>query len=109
MSNLAVLIRPPVHGIHKSNTVADLADEWEKNLDSGILTKLKIGFCLEPSCNEKKVQRETYCESKIMYGSSYGVHKNCKSYKKFLREIKRKKIGNVQPEYKDKQREAEAL
>ena len=109
MSNLTVLIRPPVHGIHKSNTVADLADEWEKNLDSGILTILKIGFCLEPSCNEKKVQRETYCESKIMYGSSYGVHKNCKSYKKFLREIKRKKIGNVQPEYKDKQREAEAL
>ena len=109
MSNLTVLIRPPVHGIHKSNTVADLADEWEKNLDSGILTILKIGFCLEPSCNEKKVQRETYCESKIMYGSSYGVHKNCKSYKNFHREIKRKKIGNVQPGYKDKQREAEAL
>ena len=109
MSNLTVLIRPPVHGIHKSNTVADLADEWEKNLDSGILTILKIGFCLEPSCNEKKVQRETYCESKIMYGSSYRVHKNCKSYKNFLRAIKRKKIRNVQPEYKDKRREAEAL
>ena len=44
-----------------------------------------------------------------MYGSSYGVHKNSKSYKNFLREIKRKKIGNVQPGYKDKQREAEAL
>ena len=27
MSNFAVLIRPPVHGIHKSNTVVDLADE----------------------------------------------------------------------------------
>ena len=109
MSNLAVLIRPPVHGIHKPNTVADLADEWEKHLDSGILGILKIGFCLEPSCNEKKVQLETYCEGKIKFGTSYGVHKNSKSYKNFYREIKRKKIGNVQPEYKDKQRKAEAL
>ena len=109
MSNLAVLIRPPVHGIHKPNTVADLADEWEKHLDSGILRILKIGFCLETSCNEKKVQLETYCEGKIMYGTSYGVHKNSKSYKNIYREIKRKKIGNVQPGHKDKQRKAEAL
>ena len=108
-SNLTVLIRPPVHGIHKHNTVADLADEWEKNLDSNILRIIKIGFCFEPSCNERRVQRETYCKCKIMFGMSYGVHKNCKSYKNFLREIRRKKIGNVQPEYKDKKREAEAL
>ena len=108
-SNLSVLIRPPVHGIHKSNTVADLADEWEKNLDSHILRVLKIGFCLEPSCNKKKDQQEAYCKDEILFGTSYGVHKNSKSYREFLREIKRKKIGNVQLGYKDKQRQAEAL
>ena len=44
-----------------------------------------------------------------MFGTSYGIHKNAKSYRGFLREIKRKKIGNVQLGYKDKQRQAEAL
>ena len=107
--NLSVLIRPPVHGIHKPNTVADLADEWEKNLDSNILRIHKIGFCLEPSCNKKKDQQEAYCKDEIMFGTSYGIHKNSKLYREFLREIKRKKIGNVQPGYKDKQRQAEAL
>ena len=109
MSNLAVLIRPPVHGNRKSNTVADLADEWGKNLDSPILRILEIGFCSERSCNKKKVQRETYCKDEILSGTSYRVHKNSKSYKDFVKEIKQKKIRNVQPKYKDKQREAEAL
>ena len=103
-NDLSVLIRPPVNRNHKSNT-----DEWEKNLDNRIIRMLKIGFCLEPSCNKKKVQQETCCKDEIKFGTSFRIHKNSKLFKDFLREIKRKKIGNVQPEYKDKQREAEAV
>ena len=44
-----------------------------------------------------------------MFGTSYGIHRNSKSYKNFTREMKRQKIRNVQPEYTDKPREAEAL
>ena len=109
MSNLAVLIRPPVDGIHKSDTVADLAEEWEKHLDNGMLEIIKIGFCLEPSCNKKKVQREAYCEDRILSGTYYKVHKNSKWYKDFDKELQLKNIGNEQPEYKKKQQEAEAL
>ena len=109
-SNLTVLIRPPAHGIRKTDTVADLADEWEKNLDRGILRILEIGFCQKSSCKSKKVQLDAYCKDKVkdkVY--YYGVHKKSKSYKDFFNEIKSKKIGNRQPEYTDKQKKAEAL
>ena len=110
MSNLTVLIRPPAHGIRKTDTVADLVDEWEKNLDRGILEILEIGFCQKSSCKSKKVQLEAYCMDEVkdkVY--CYGVHKKSKSYKDFYNKIKSKKIGNRQPEYTDKQKKAEAL
>ena len=108
-SNLSILIRPPDQGIKKSDTVADLAEEWEKHLDDGILRMLEIGFCPKPSCNRKKVQREACCKVERLAGTYYGVHKNFKLYRYFLEEIRSKNIGNVQPEYKDKQKQAEAL
>ena len=111
-SHLSVLIRPPVQGINDTvaDTVAELADEWENHLDDGILRMLKIGFCLKGSCKRKKVQLEACCKVEMSAGTTYyGVHKNFKVYKYFLKEIQSKKIGNVQPEYEDKQKKAEAL
>ena len=105
MSNLAVLIRPSVQWIPKSETVADLVDEWEKHR---LLRILKIGFCSKPSCNSKKVQPEAYCKDKESVVTYYGVHRKSNLFKDFLKEIKRKKIRNAQPECKDKQKEAEA-
>ena len=104
-SNLTILIRPSIHGNHPSHTVADLAYEWEKNLDNGILSILKIGFCSKPSCNNKKLQEKAYCKDKLLYR----FHKNSKLYTDFLKEIQIKNIRDVQPEYKEKKREAEAV
>ena len=108
-TNLTVLIKRPVHEIHKSDTVADLADEWEKNLDNRILKIHKIGFCLKPSCNKRKVQLEAYCKDEKLFGINYGVHRNSKLYKDFLKLIQHKNIGNVQPQHIEKQKEAETL
>ena len=102
-SNLTVLIRPSAQWTHKSETVADLVDEWEKH---GLLRILKIGFCSKPSCNSKKVQQETYCKDEMSVGTYYGVHKKSELFRDFLKESKRKKIGNVQPEYNQKETEA---
>ena len=105
-SNLSVLIRPSAQWIPNSETVADLVDEWEKHR---LLRILKIGFCSKPSCKSKKVQPEAYCKDEMSVGTYYGVHKNSKLFRDFLEEIKRKKVRNIQPEYKDNQKEAEAL
>ena len=48
MEDLTVLIKPPVHRNHKSDTVADLVVEWEKNLDNGILRNLTLD-CVQSS------------------------------------------------------------
>ena len=108
-TNLTILIRRPVHGIHKFDTVADLAGEWEKHLDNRILKILKIGFCLKPSCNRRKVNLEAYCKDEILFGTYYGVHGKSKLYTDFLKLIQHRNIGNVQPEHIEKQREAETL
>ena len=103
-SNLAVLVRPSVQWIPKSETVADLVVEWEKH---HLLRILVIGFCSKSSCNSKTVQQEAYCEDKNSVGTYYGVHRKFNLFKDFLKEIKRK-IRNAQPECKDNQKEAEA-
>ena len=104
-SNLAILLRPSVQWNQKSETVADLVHEWEKH---DLLRIVEIGFCSKTSCNSKAVQQEAYCKDEKPVGTYYGVHKKSKLFKYFLNEIKRKKIGNVQSEYKDSQKEAEA-
>ena len=104
-SNLAVLIRPSVQWIPKSETVADLVDEWQKH---HLLRILMIGFCSKTSCDSKTVQQEAYCKDKESVVTYYGVHRKSNLFKDFLKEIKRKKIRNAQPECKDKQKEAEA-
>ena len=109
MENLTILIRPPVHGNYSTDTVADLANKWEKHRDSDILRLVKIGFCLKRSCNSKNVQPEAYCKDETSYGTYYKFHQNSKLYKDFLKEIKLKKVGNVEPEYKEKQKEAKAV
>ena len=111
MKDLTILIKPPVHENHPSGTVEDLAVEWEKSLDNGILRILKIGFCSNCACNSKKVQSKSYCKIKIPFGTCYKFHKNSKLYRGFLEElqIQLKKIENVQPENKEKQKEAEAV
>ena len=109
MKDLTILIRPPVHGNHLSDTVEDLAVEWEKHLDNGILRILKIEFCLETSCNSKKVQQKSYCNDEISFGTCYRFHQNSELYKDFLEEIQPKKIGNVQTENKERYKEAMAV
>ena len=73
-SNLSILIKPSRHGIHKSDTVADLANIWESgaNWGNSAVSILKIGFCCEPFCKGKA----DYCENQLR--TSYGVHKNSK-------------------------------
>ena len=104
-SDLTILVRPSVQWNQKSETVADLVDEWEKH---GLLRILMIGFCSKTSCKRKAVQQEAYCKVEEPVGTYYGVHKKSKVFEYFLKEIKRQKIGNAQPEYKDIQKEAEA-
>ena len=104
--NLSILIRPSVQWNPKSDTVADLVHEWEKH--AGLLRILEIGFCSKTSCNSKTVQQEVYCKDEKPVGMYYGVHKKSKLFEDFLKEIKLKEIRNVQAEYKDSQKEAEA-
>ena len=104
--NLSILIRPSVQRNPKSDTVADLVHEWEKH--AGLLRILEIGFCSKTSCNSKTVQQEVYCKDEKPVGMYYGVHKKSKLFEDFLKEIKLKEIRNVQAEYKDSQKEAEA-
>ena len=109
MEDLTILIKPPVHRNHKSDTVADLVIEWEKNLDNGILRILNIGLCSEPSCTGREVQSKSYCKDNISFSTCYRFHKNSNLYSDFLKEIQLKKIRNLQPEYKEKQKEAEVI
>ena len=109
VKDLTILVRPLVHGNNPSGTVGDLAVEWEKIQDYKILRILKAEFCLEPSCNSKKVQQRFYCNDEISFGTCYRFHQNSELYKGFLQEIQLEKIGNVQPENKEKQKEAEAM
>ena len=90
MKDLIILIRPPVYGNHPSVTVEDLVDEWEKNLDHGILRIHDIGFCSKPSCNSKNVQLQAYCKDIIPFGTCYRFHQNSKLYADFLKEIQLK-------------------
>ena len=109
MKDLTILVRPPVRGNNPPDTVEDLVVEWEKNLDNEILRILKIEFCNEASCNSKKVQPSSYCNDEISFGMCYRFHRNSNLYKSFLKEIQPEKIGNVQPENKEKRKEAEAM
>ena len=90
MKDLIILIRPPVYGNHPSVTVEDLVDEWEKNLDNGILRIHDIGFCSKPSCNSRNVQQQAYCKDIIPFGTCYRFHQNSKLYADFLKEIQLK-------------------
>ena len=109
MKDLIILIRPPVCGNNQPDTVEDLAVEWGKNLDNEMLRIVKIEFCNEASCNSRKVQPRSYCNDEISFGMCYRFHRNCNLYKSFLKEIQPEKIGNVQPENKEKRKEAEAM
>ena len=109
MKDLIILIRPPVHRNHPPDTVEDLTVKWKKNLDNGIIRILEIKFCSEPSCISKKVQSKSYCNHELPFGTSYRFHENSELYKDFLKEIQQDKIENVQPENKQKQKEAEAV
>ena len=109
MKDLTILIRPPVHRNHLSDTVEDLAVEWERHLDNDILRILNIEFCLKTSCNSKKVQLDSYCNDGISFGTCYRFHQNSELYKDFLEEIQPKKIGNVQIENKKRHKEAKAV
>ena len=109
MKDLTILIRPPVHRNHLRYTVDDLVIAWDGALGNDVLGKLKIEFCWEASCNSKKVQQKSYCNDETLFGACYRFHQNSKLYKGFLEEIQLKKIGNVQPEYIEKQKEAEAV
>ena len=90
MKDLIILIRPPVYGNHASVAVEDLVDEWEKNLDNGILRMHDIGFCTKPSCNSRNVQLQAYCKDRIPFGTCYRFHQNSKLYADFLKEIQLK-------------------
>ena len=109
MKDLTILIRPPVHRNHLSDTVEDLAVEWERHLDNDILRILNIEFCLKTSCNSKKVQLDSYCNDGISFRTCYRFHQNSELYKDFLEEIQPKKIGNVQIENKKRHKEAKAV
>ena len=109
MKDLTILIKPPVHGNIPSDTVEDLVVEWEKYLENEILRILKIEFCSKTSCKSKKVHPRSYCNDEISFGTCYRFHKNSKLYKDFLEEIQPEKVGNVQPENKEKKKEAEAM
>ena len=109
IKDLTILVRPPVRGNNPPGTVEDLAVEWEKSLDNEILRILKIEFCNEASCNSRKVQPRSYCNDEITFGMCYRFHRNSNLSKGFLKEIQPEKIGNVQPENKEKQKKAEAM
>ena len=101
-SNLSVLIIPSLN--RQSDTVADLIDEWEGNEDKPIVSILTIRFCRKDSCNSKRNHLKRYCVDKT--DASYGVHKNNKWYRNFLKEIKRAGVQDIQPDY---QKEEEAI
>ena len=109
MKDLTILIRPPVHRNYLSYKDNDLEIAWDIALDNDVLRKLKIEICSEASCNSKKVQQKSYCNDETLFGACYRFHQNSKLYKGFLKEIQLKKIENVQPEYIEKQKEAEAV
>ena len=95
-SNLTILIIPSLS--HQPDTVADLVDEWERHQDESIISILTIRFCCKDSCNIKTNHSKPYCVNKT--DASYGVHKNSKWYRNFLKEIKRTGVQDLQPDYK---------
>ena len=106
MSKLSVLIVPSLHENYKSDTVAELVEEWEKQRENNlILSILKIGFCNNPSCNNITNHQRAYCVD----GGSYGIHTNCELYRNLLKKIEATYIENIQPDYVKKQEEAEVL
>ena len=107
-SNLSILIRPSLHGSNSPDTIADLAGEWERcNWDNHVLSILQIGFCGKPSCNNLLNHRMAYCVDET--GTSYGIHKNCKLYRNFLKEIQLTNVKNVQPEHNKQPKEVAAV
>ena len=95
-SNLSILIIPSRN--RQSDTVADLVDEWERNnQDEPVVSILKTGFCCKDSCNNRRNHRKPYCVNET--DGSYGVHKNSKWYRDFLKEIKRTSVQDIQPDY----------
>ena len=106
-NNLSILIRPSPERYLTSKTVADVVDEWERNnLNNSILTVLKIGFCLNLSCNKIKNHRKTYCVDET--SGYFGIHKNYAFYRDLLKKIQSTYVQDIQPDYVKKQ-EAKAL
>ena len=105
-SNLSILIKPVPY--YKTDTVADLIDEWEMhNLIKPIVDVLEIGFCDKTSCNKIKSHQSVYCVDEKY--SSYKVHENNRLYRNILTEIKRTYDHGIKQNYAKRSAEAKAL
>lgn len=105
-SNLSILIKPVPY--YKTDTVADLIDEWEMhNLIKPIVDVLEIGFCDKTSCNKIKSHQSVYCVDEKY--SSYKVHENDRLYRNILTEIKRTYDHGIKQNYAKRSAEAKAL
>ena len=106
-SNLSILIRPSF--ISRRDSVADLVNEWERNNQDDrhkIIDIIEIGFCCKLSCINQRYHRKVYC---VDGKDSYKVHQNNKKYRKFLTDIERACVQNIQPDHAKKLEEAKAL
>ena len=107
-SNLFILIKPSPYENYKSGTVADLADEWQKNNENNSLLRIiNIGFCCKTACNIREHHRMLYCVDKE--GTSYGIHKNSQSYMNLVNEIKSVNVKDTGADLLKKREEGKAV
>ena len=102
MNNLAIVVRSKHKGNPKSETVADLVDQWQRSNEMGksILELLSLKVCY--SCTFKKHEncQKTYCKSDKSKYASYKVHKGCEKYRDSAREIQHSYPNLLQEEKK---------
>ena len=118
-SNLSILIKPIFTyetGIFKdlvgesneTNTVKGLVGEWKaNNQDDAVISILEIGFCSKFFCKKRRHHRKIYCKDNRY--PSYRVHENNEQYRTFLTETERTYNQGLQPNYRKKLEEAQAL
>ena len=92
-SNLSVLIKSREEQKYKTDVVTGLVNCWNQinsEEENPILRTMKLQFCPKTKCSIKEDHEEECCLEKLESGViiSYKVHKNCKTFKRLLEEIK---------------------
>ena len=91
--NLSVLIKSREEQNYKTDVVTELVNCWNQinsEEENPILRRMKLQFCPKTKCSIKEDHKDECCLEKLESGViiSYKVHKNCKTFKRLLEEIK---------------------